>query len=278
MDKNREKEFADDIDRLLAGEKISPGEQPDDDYRSNIDFAGRMIECRSEPPEAYREDLKKRLLSKLSEAEEARIQNSATFWERLKDLFPQNSAWRLTAVQFTVAVLTLVLIWWIESLFANQGPILTWPPGGHTILEMLFFTLGLANSLLLIFIFIIRRNRLDLVQKTGWVYLLLAVPAAWGIFLVLKDHQTMQYVVFLGIFLAYLLLEWLYDYVLKINFRENFRQNWKWLTPYLCLYYAMNYGFVVMSWKISTGWGLVMLSLFIIQLTTNLISHPKRKG
>ena len=84
----------------------------------------------------------------------------------------------------------------------------------------------------------------------------------------------MQYGVFLGIFLAYLVIEWLFDFVLKINFRENWKRNWGLLTPYLCFYYAMNYGFVVMPWKTSVTWGIIVLCLFIIQIITNIRTHP----
>jgi hypothetical protein len=145
-------------------------------------------------------------------------------------------------------------------------------------LELFFFVLGIVNSALLIFIFLIRKNRLTLLQRIGWVYLLLAIPAVYGIFLVIQEQKTVRYSIFLGIFLAFLLLEWLFDYVLKINFRENWKQNWKWVLPYLVLYYAMNYGFVVMPWKTYLPWGLVMLGLFIIQIITNLKSHPKISG
>jgi len=145
-------------------------------------------------------------------------------------------------------------------------------------LELFFFVLGIVNSALLIFIFIIRKNRLALLQRIGWGYLLLAIPAVYGIVLVFQEQKTVRYSIFLGIFLAYLALEWLFDYVLKINFRENWKKNWKLLLPYLVLYYAMNYGFVVMPWKTSLPWGLVMLGLFIIQIITNLRSHPKISG
>ena len=143
-------------------------------------------------------------------------------------------------------------------------------------LELFFFALGLVNSILLIFIFLIRKNRLVLLQRFGWLYLLLAIPAAYGIFLVVYEQKAVQYSVFLVLFLAYLAMEWLYDYVLKVPFREN--RNWKLLVPYLVLYYAMNYGFVVMPWKTSLVWGLVMLGLFIIQIIANLRSHPKIGG
>ena len=145
-------------------------------------------------------------------------------------------------------------------------------------LELFFFILGLVNSVLLIFIFLIRKNRLALVRRIGWIYLLLAIPAAYGIILVLQEQKTVRYGIFLGIFLAYLLLEWLFDHVFKVNFRENWRQNWKLLVPYLTLYYAMNYGFVVMPWKTSLIWGIIMLGLFIIQIIANLRSHPKASG
>lgn len=143
-------------------------------------------------------------------------------------------------------------------------------------LEPFFFILGLVNNIFLIFIFLIRKNRMGILQRIGWVYLLLAIPAAYGIILVVQEQKAVQYGIFLGIFLAFLLLEWLYDYVLKINFRENWKKNWKWLVPYLGLYYAMNYGFVVMPWKTSLVWGLIMLGLFIIQIIVNIRTHPPK--
>ena len=141
--------------------------------------------------------------------------------------------------------------------------------------DLFFFILGLVNTILLIVLFLVRKNRMDRVYRFGWIYLLLAIPAVYGIFLVYQENETVRYTIFLGIFLAFLLIEWLFDYVLKINFRENWRKNWKWLVPYLGLYYAMNYGFVVMPWKTSLIWGIVMLGLFVVQIIVNLRSHPK---
>ena len=144
-------------------------------------------------------------------------------------------------------------------------------------LELYFFILGIVNSVLLISIFIVRRNRLELVRRLGWVYLLMSVPAVAGIILAVRE-QAGRYAVFLVIFLAFLAVEWLFDYVLKIGFRDNWKKNWRWLVPYLVLYYAMNYGFVVMPWKTSIWWGLVMLALFAVQLITNLKSHSGKSG
>jgi len=138
-------------------------------------------------------------------------------------------------------------------------------------LEKLFFILGLVNNLFLIFIFLIRKDRMVLLERIGWVYLLLAIPAVYGIFLVLQEQKAVHYIIFLGIFLAFLVLEGLYDHILKIPFRNN----WKLLTPYLVLYYAMNYGFVVMVWKTSLSRGLIMLGLFIIQIIVNICTHSR---
>jgi len=139
-------------------------------------------------------------------------------------------------------------------------------------LEELFFTLGLVNNLFLIFIFLIRKDKMVLLKRIGRVYLLLAIPAVYGIFLVSQEQKAVQYSIFLGIFLAFLALEGLYDHILKIPFRKN----WKLLTPYLVLYYAMNYGFVVMVWKTSLPRGLIMLGLFIIQIIVNICTHPRK--
>ena len=146
------------------------------------------------------------------------------------------------------------------------------------VVETYFFILGLVNSIVLIAIFLIRKNRLDLIQRFGWIYMLLSIPAIFGIFLAAQSGQFAQHGVFLVIFLAFLLVEWLYDYVFKTSFRQDIRKNWKAVTPYLALYYAMNYGFIVLPWKASIAWGLVMLGLFLVQLTANLRSHPRGKA
>ena len=137
-----------------------------------------------------------------------------------------------------------------------------------------FFLLGIANNVSLIFIFLIRKNHLAFVQSYGWSYLLLAAPAAYIIVLVQENQNAVQYGIFLGIFLAFLALEGIYDFILKIPFRDN----WKLLTPYLILYFAMNYGFVVMVWKSSLEKGLIMLALFVVQVVTNMTTHGSRPG
>ena len=147
-------------------------------------------------------------------------------------------------------------------------------------LEPFFFSLGLANNVFLIFIFLIRKNHLALLQKIGWAYLLLAIPAIYSIFLVQQEQKTLRFTIFLVIFLAFLAIEALYDWILKIPFRET--MNWKQLTPYVALYISMNYGFVVMVWKYySLMAGIILLGLFVAQIIINIVTHPRpviRKG
>jgi len=141
-------------------------------------------------------------------------------------------------------------------------------------LEPFFFALGLVNNVFLIFIFLLRKNHLTLLQRIGWVYLFLAIPAIYAIFLVQQEQKIPQYTIFLGIFLAFLAIEALYDWILKIPFRE--KMDWKQLVPYVALYISMNYGFVVMVWKYySLIGGIIMLGLFVIQIIANIVTHPQ---
>jgi hypothetical protein len=141
-------------------------------------------------------------------------------------------------------------------------------------LETFFFALGLVNNIFLIIVFLLRKKYLVLLEKIGWVYLLLAIPAIYAIYLVHQEQKTSRYTIFLVIFVAFLLIEVLYDWILKIPFRET--MNWKQLTPYVALYISMNYGFVVMVWKYdSLMRGMILLGLFVVQIIANLVTHPR---
>jgi hypothetical protein len=141
-------------------------------------------------------------------------------------------------------------------------------------LEPFFFALGLVNNGFLILIFLIRKNHRALLQRIGWAYFLLAIPAIYAIFLVQQEQKTPRYTVFLGIFLAFLAIEALYDWILKIPFRE--KMDWKQLVPYVALYISMNYGFVVMVWKYySLTGGIILLGLFVVQIIVNIVTHPQ---
>ena len=140
-------------------------------------------------------------------------------------------------------------------------------------LEPLFLALGVVNNVALIVIFVLRGHRLDLVQRFGWLYLLLAVPATCADVLVQQEGKSAQYTIFLAIFIAFLAIEALYDWVLKIPFREQ--PDWRLLVPYVALYTSSTYGFVVMVWKESVPGGLLMLALAVAQVLANALTHPR---
>ena len=147
-------------------------------------------------------------------------------------------------------------------------------------LEPLFLALGLANDVLLIAVFVLRANpdRMGVLRRVGIVYLLLAIPAALTIYVAAREGGAMRHIIFLLIFLAFLAIEGLYDFLLELSFRTDPRRNWKLLVPYLALYWAMNYGFVVMPWRASRVWGIVMLALFVVQIVANIVTHPRSAG
>ena len=136
--------------------------------------------------------------------------------------------------------------------------------------QQLFFALGIASNIALITIFLlVRAGREDDVRRAGWAYTLLALPAVYTIIMVAREQQSVRYTIFLCLFLAFVALETLYDRILHLHFR----QDWRLLVPYLALYWAMNYGFVVMVWQMSMPRGLLMLGLATLQMVANIGTH-----
>ena len=137
--------------------------------------------------------------------------------------------------------------------------------------ESLFLIIGLLNNTILTTVFILRKKRMAILERFGWLYLLLSIPTLYAIILAVQKQKPIAYLTFLGIFMAFLALEGVFDHVLKIPFR----QNWKYVVPYLILYYAAGYGFVVMAWKDSQTWGIIMLTLTIVQIVANILTHRR---
>jgi hypothetical protein len=109
-----EREFSENIERLLAGEEVKAGEDMGEEYRTAINFAQKLIELRDEPSPHFKDRLKRQLLSKLAEqeAEATRKKERANrFWEALRNLVPQNPVWRTATATVVVAVLVIVVLW-----------------------------------------------------------------------------------------------------------------------------------------------------------------------
>lgn len=114
-----EREFAKRVDEFLAGKEIKIDETLDEQYRSNVDFSRKIVECRGEPSPSFQEGLKKRLLSKLADQEAAKVRQRSehtSFWDWLRNLVPHSPAWKTAAVTVTIVVLALVV--WRTGLFS----------------------------------------------------------------------------------------------------------------------------------------------------------------
>ncbi|MBM4446296.1 MAG: hypothetical protein FJ023_02955 [Chloroflexi bacterium] len=107
--KYTEKQFIEYLDKLLAGEEISLGDDVSDDLRSALELARKMLAYRDEPSADFRADLRDRLLHKIAEAEAAATPAKRQgFREWTANLFPQRPA--LIAVTSTVLVVLLIFV------------------------------------------------------------------------------------------------------------------------------------------------------------------------
>jgi hypothetical protein len=65
-DKATQKRFLEYLDRLLAGEDITPGDDVSDDMRSALEHARKMLEFREEPSDAFRRELRNKLMQQVA--------------------------------------------------------------------------------------------------------------------------------------------------------------------------------------------------------------------
>lgn len=133
---SQEREFAENIERLLAGEEIKLGEDVSEDYRTAINFARKLIELRHEPSLQFKEQLKERLLSELvkQEVEAARRERRRNWlWDALKSLVPQSSVWRTAIVTLLVAVVTAGVLW--RAGIFTQPQVFVSPEAERAVLE-----------------------------------------------------------------------------------------------------------------------------------------------
>jgi hypothetical protein len=108
-DKSTEKLFLEYLDRLLAGETITVGDELSDEARSALEQARKMLALREEPSAAFRADLRNRLLRQIAEKQAATYPTEREgFWERLANVLPPRQV--LVAVASTVAVLLVAFV------------------------------------------------------------------------------------------------------------------------------------------------------------------------
>jgi len=123
-----EREFSENVDRLLAGKKIEAGDDTGGEYRKAISFSGKLVELRQEPSPQFKAELKRELLLRLEE-EEAEQEERAkiSFWQVFKNFMPRSPVWRTATVTVTVGVLAVLAIW-ATGMFSQA-------PGTGTVTE-----------------------------------------------------------------------------------------------------------------------------------------------
>lgn len=129
---NKEKQFTEDIDRLIAGEHPESKEASPEDYEKNVQFAKKMLDSRVEPSPGFKENLRRRLLQKIVESEietERKQVRARSFWDFAGNLIPRSSVWRTVTATIVVFVLVLIVVWRLGVFTeSNQPPILGTPP------------------------------------------------------------------------------------------------------------------------------------------------------
>ena len=93
---NEDREFSENVDRLLEGEEVEVAEDATEDYRTAIQFAQKLREHVEEPSPAFKDGLRSRLLTGMAEAERRR-EDKASFWETLGNMVPRSPVWRSAA-------------------------------------------------------------------------------------------------------------------------------------------------------------------------------------
>jgi hypothetical protein len=106
--KSTEKQFIEYLDRLLAGEDISLGDDVGDEVRSALEHARKILAYRDEPSADFRADLRDRLLRKLAQEEAAAQTKREVKREWTANLFPLKPV--LIGVTSTVLVVLVIFV------------------------------------------------------------------------------------------------------------------------------------------------------------------------
>ena len=111
--RDEERKFSENLDRLLAGKEVEPGEDMSEDYQTAVNFAQKLTEFRAEPSSEFKAQLKQRLLLELTKQEVAAREKvkGNWFWEGLGRLVPQSPVWRTAAATLVVVIVVAGVLW-----------------------------------------------------------------------------------------------------------------------------------------------------------------------
>ncbi len=117
--KDMERDVLNNLESVLQGKEIEPG--LNEDSRSALDFARRMLSLRMSPSPLFHDTLRNRLLQKIEKKErEAEHEMEGSFWERLWENWKQ-PVWRTVTVGL-VSALVIVVIMGYSGVFTYFTP------------------------------------------------------------------------------------------------------------------------------------------------------------
>ena len=122
---NQEKQFAENLDRLLAGQEIKTDEKMDDAVREELEFARKMTALRTEPSDQFASELRARLLAKLAAQEAARATRKSWFTNMLRQ-----PVWQAAALLMAIAIIGTAV--WSTGILRSQAPIAQLPTAKTT--------------------------------------------------------------------------------------------------------------------------------------------------
>jgi hypothetical protein len=128
-DKSTEKLFLEYLDKLLAGEQITVGNELSDEARSALEQARKMLAYREEPSAAFRAELKDRLLRQIAQKQAAAYPTIERegFWDRVANLFPQRAIMIAVTSTALVVLLAFIGVVWFSGR-SSQAPMLSAVP------------------------------------------------------------------------------------------------------------------------------------------------------
>ncbi|MBI2853104.1 MAG: hypothetical protein HYX84_08445 [Chloroflexi bacterium] len=108
-----EREFSEYLDSILRGEDVTIGDEASGELREAIDFARRLAALQSPPSDAFKEDLRRRLMDKLAEQERRASEagEGRRFWGM--------RSWLQIVTTAAVVVLAAVGLFWYVNEFTG---------------------------------------------------------------------------------------------------------------------------------------------------------------
>lgn len=110
---SQERQFSEDVDRLLNGEEVAATQDMNEGYRTAVNFAKKLSESRLDPSTQFKDQLKQRLLLELTRQEVAAWQKEKGnwFWRGLRNLVPESAVWRSLTATLIVIIMVAGVAW-----------------------------------------------------------------------------------------------------------------------------------------------------------------------